>query len=94
MQNTILLVSVAALASDATPVASTASYYNDVNIPIKHGKESPISDLQDRAVCKFDVETAIDADSQIKYENVKCIYEAYGDCQQLRLHPLWPAAEA
>jgi imidazoleglycerol phosphate dehydratase HisB len=83
MLNTVLLVAVAVLASDAAPVASTASYFNDVNIPMNHGKEYLISDLQDRAVCKFDVETEIDADSQIKYENVKCIYEAFGDREQL-----------
>ena len=83
MLNTILLVAVAVLASDAAPVASTASYFNDVNIPMNHGKEYLISDLQDRAVCKFDVENEVDADSQIRYEHVKCTYEAFGDCEQL-----------
>ena len=29
------------------------------------------------------METEVDADSQIRYENVKCIYEAFGDCEQL-----------
>jgi imidazoleglycerol phosphate dehydratase HisB len=83
MLNTILLFAAAVLASDAAPVTSTASYFNDVNIPMDHGKEYLISDLQDRAVCKFEVETEVDADSQIRYENVKCIYEAFGECEQL-----------
>jgi hypothetical protein len=83
MLNTILLVSLAALASEAVPVAPTAPYFNDVNIHMNQGKEYLISDLQDRAVCKFEVETEIDADSQIRYENVKCIYEASGNCEQL-----------
>ena len=83
MRYTILLIAAAVLASNAVSVASRASYFNDVDIPMNHGKESLISDLQDRAICKFDVETVVDVDSQISYENVKCIYEAFGDCEQL-----------
>jgi len=40
--NTILLISVAVLASDAAPVTSRAPYYNNVNIPMNHGKETDI----------------------------------------------------
>jgi hypothetical protein len=83
MLNKILLVAVAVMASDAAPVASPVSYLNDVSVSLNSGKQSPISDLQKRAVCKFDVETEVDADSQIRYENVKCVNEAFGDCEQL-----------
>jgi hypothetical protein len=50
---------------------------------MNHGKHSLISDLRERAVCKFDVENEVDVDPQIMYENVKCINEAFGDCEQL-----------
>jgi phosphoglycerate dehydrogenase-like enzyme len=83
MLNAILFVLVATLASEAVPVASRTPYFNDVNIHMNQGKEYLISDLQDRAVCKFEVETEIDADTQIRYENVKCIYEMSGNCEQL-----------
>lgn len=42
-----------------------------------------MSDLQERAVCKFSVESEEDDVSKIKYENVKCINEVFGNCEQL-----------
>jgi hypothetical protein len=83
MLRTILFVAAVVLASDAAPFASRATEINDVDIPTNL-QEFLISDLQDRAVCKFEVETVIDADSQIRYDNVKCIDEAFGDCEQLQ----------
>jgi hypothetical protein len=83
MLNKILLVAVAVLTSDAAPVASRLSEFNDVNISLDRGEQFLISDLQERAVCKFDVETEVDADSKLRYENVRCINEAFGDCEQL-----------
>jgi hypothetical protein len=84
MLNIILLVAAAVLLiSDADPVASRVHHLNHIDIPMNDGKRSLISDLRERAICKFDVETEVDADSQITYENVKCINEAFGDCEQL-----------
>jgi hypothetical protein len=83
MLNKILLLAAAVLTSDAGPVASRAHYRNDIDVPMKREELSVISDLRERAVCKFDVETEVDADSQLTYENVKCVNEAFGDCEQL-----------
>jgi hypothetical protein len=84
MLNKILLVAAAVLTGDADPVASSTHYRNDIDVPINRGKLSMISDLRERAVCKFDVETEVDADSQITYQHVKCVNEAFGDCEQLQ----------
>lgn len=79
----ILLVSVALLVSDAAPVASTVPYLKDASFFPNREKQRLIYDLQERAVCKFKVETEVDAVSEIKYENVRCINEVFGNCEQL-----------
>jgi hypothetical protein len=79
----IVAVSLCAFITEAAPYYSRDFFWNDEGFLVPRERRSMVSDLQQRAVCKFDVESEIDADSRIKYENVKCIEEAFGNCEQL-----------
>jgi hypothetical protein len=79
----IVAISVFALVTDAAP-SPRDSLLNDKELFVTRGQRSVVSDLQQRAVCKFDVQSELDADSDIKYENVRCVEEVFGDCEQLR----------
>jgi hypothetical protein len=72
-----------ALVTDAAP-STRDSLLNGKELFVTRDQRSVVSDLQQRAVCKFEVQSEVDADSEIKYENVGCAEEVFGDCEQLR----------
>jgi hypothetical protein len=89
-----LLVAVFLPAAKAAPSASRETNLNNANILLNRGKWSMTSDLQGRAVCKFSVESEQDYDSKIKYENVKCINEVLGNCEQLKTSLTLPSGRS
>jgi hypothetical protein len=79
----IVAMSVFAIITEAAPYSSRDSFLNDEGLLLTREQRSLVSDLQQRAVCKFDVESEVDAESKVKYENVRCVNEAFGNCEQL-----------
>jgi hypothetical protein len=79
----IVSMSVFAIITEGAPYSSRDAFLNDQGLLLTRGQRSLVSELQQRAVCKFDVESEVDADSKVKYENVRCVNEVFGNCEQL-----------
>lgn len=90
-----LIFAVFLIAADAAPSGPRQTKnLNDVNILLIREKKSMKSDLEERAVCKFNVEGEEDGESKIKYENVKCVNEVFGNCEQLETSLTLPSGRS
>lgn len=90
----IVAMSVFALIAEAAPYSSRDSFLNDEGLFLTREERSSATDLQRRAVCKFDVQSEVDADSRVKYENVRCVNEAFGNCEQLETSLTLPSGRS
>jgi hypothetical protein len=79
-----LFVAAFAFVVESAPSGSRESLkLNDAELHMSCWNHFLTSDLQERAVCKFKVESQVDYDTKIKYDNVICVNEVFGKCEQL-----------
>jgi hypothetical protein len=90
----VLTVAVSLSTVVTTAFPSRDSFVTEEGLIVTRDQKSVVSDLQQRAVCKFNVESEVDADTAIKYENVRCVEEVFGSCEQLQTSLTLPSGRS